>query len=110
MSALPRSAPIGYLLAAASCALSGCNSSRHGEELFDLHCVDCHEMPNPDLLKQPPKLEGLFHSKKLPSGAPATDEQVRKTIIEGLRTMPAFKGRLSESDVEDLISYLHSLQ
>jgi mono/diheme cytochrome c family protein len=65
---------------------------------------------NPDLKKQPPKLEGLFHSKTLPSGAPATDEQVRKTIIEGLGTMPAFEGRLSERDVNDLVKYLHSLK
>ena len=110
MIAVSRSAAIGCLLALVSWGLSGCGSHRHGEELFNLHCVDCHEMPHPDLKKQPPKLEGLFNSKTLPSGAPATDEQVRKTIIEGQRTMPAFDGRLSDSDVNDLISYLHTLK
>jgi hypothetical protein len=61
-------------------------------------------------LKQPPKLTGLFRSKTLPSGAPATDEQVRMVIVEGLRTMPAFQGRLKDHEVSDLIAYLHRLQ
>jgi len=104
-----RSAAIACCLVA-GCGLDGCDSRQHGEELFELHCADCHEMSNPDLKKQPPKLEGLFQAKGLPSGAPATDEQVRKTIIEGLGTMPAFQGRLSQGDVDDLIRYLHTLK
>jgi mono/diheme cytochrome c family protein len=46
----------------------------------------------------------------LPSGAPATDEQVRKTIIQGLGTMPAFDQRLSDEDISDLVKYLHQLK
>lgn len=67
-------------------------------------------MPPPDLLKEPPKLNGIFRGQTLPSGAPATDEQVRKVIIEGLRTMPAFQGRLQDQEVRDLIAYLHMLK
>jgi mono/diheme cytochrome c family protein len=48
--------------------------------------------------------------KSLPSGAPATDAQVRKTIIEGRGTMPAFDQRLSEEEVNDLVKYLHTLK
>ena len=94
-------------------ALSGCSpsaSEERGQELFDLHCALCHEAPTPDLKKQPPKLEGLFKPKRLPSGALATDKQVRKTIIEGLRTMPAFDQRLSDQDIDDLVAYLHTLK
>jgi len=111
MSAAFQRAGIGLFLIISVWFLTGCTSAHdHGEELFELHCADCHETANPDLKKQPPKLEGLFGSRKLPSGAPATDEQVRKTIIEGLGTMPAFNGRLSEADVHDLIVYLHTLK
>ena len=111
MSAVSLRVGIGYGLAVSVCFLTGCSSSQeHGQALFELHCAECHAMPNPDLKKQPPKLEGLFRSKALPSGAPATDGQVRKTIIEGLSTMPAFNGRLSDTDVRDVIAYLHTLK
>ena len=111
MSPAAREAAIACWLAMTVSALTGCGTpQQHGSELFDIHCVDCHETPNPDLKKQPPKLEGLFQGKTMPSGAPATDEQVRKTILQGLRTMPAFDGRLSDNDVKDLISYLHTLK
>ena len=45
----------------------------------------------PDLLKQPPNLHGLFLRKALPSGAPATNAQVRMTIIEGKGIMPCLR-------------------
>jgi mono/diheme cytochrome c family protein len=93
-----------------SCSETPSESESRGRALFQLHCSPCHDTPPPDLLKEPPKLNGLFTSKTLPSGDPATDEQVRKVIIEGLRTMPAFDRRLQEKDVGDLIAYLHTLK
>jgi len=93
--------------------LGGCSSSKssqRGQELFDLHCAACHQGPTPDLKKQPPRLEHLFAAAQLPSGAPATEAQVRKTIVEGLRTMPAFDKRLSEQELDDLIAYLRTLK
>lgn len=110
MSGGSRRAAIAFGLGALWWMLAGCGGAQHGEELFDLHCADCHSEANPDLKKQPPKLRGLFRSKTLPSGAPATDQQVRKTIVEGIGTMPAFDQRLSENDVNDLIKYLHALK
>ena len=81
-----------------------------GRALFEDQCAPCHQGAHPELRKQPPKLEGLFKSKSLPSGAPATDARVRKTIIEGQGTMPAFDQRLSEKDVDDLVKYLRTLK
>jgi mono/diheme cytochrome c family protein len=100
---------IALSLGACRKASSGADESR-GRDLYQLHCAPCHETPPPDLLKQPPKLDGLFSSKTLPSGAAATDEQVHGVIIEGFRTMPAFQGRLQEQEVRDLIAYLHHLR
>ncbi len=97
----------------AGCSQSGgaasANAGGRGHELYQLHCMECHEGENLNLRKQPPKLAGLFHGKNLPSGAPATDQEVRKTIIEGRGIMPAFDQRLSDRDLEDLIRYLHSI-
>jgi mono/diheme cytochrome c family protein len=81
-----------------------------GQWLYDDHCAGCHETPHPDLRKQPPNLHGLFLRRSLPSGALATDKQIRETIIEGRGTMPAFEQRLRKDDVDDLVSYLHRLK
>ena len=96
-----------------ACWQISCGQNRaeqRGRELFESNCAPCHEAAKLDLKKQPPKLEGLFQSKTLPSGAPATDEQVRKTIIQGIGTMPAFDQRLSAEDVKDLLAYLRQLK
>ena len=53
-----------------------------GEYSYEVHCAECHEQPHPDLLKQPPDLHGILSRKTLPSGAPVTDEEVRKTIMK----------------------------
>ena len=81
-----------------------------GEYGYEVHCTECHERPHPDLLKQPPNLHEVFMRKTLPSGAPSTDEQVRKTIIEGRGTMPAFDKRLSNEELDELVQYLHTLK
>jgi len=101
------------VVATLSAILPCCSDRRNiqrGEELFQENCAICHAVSNLDLKKQPPKLDGLFQSKTLPSGAPATDEQVRRTIINGIGTMPAFDQRLSSADVNDLLGYLHELK
>ncbi len=113
MNRIAQNAILFAALAAFALLFSGCSpsaSAQRGQELFDLNCSSCHEDPPPDLKKQPPKLEELFKAKYFPSGAPATDKQVRKTIIGGLRTMPAFDQRLSDQDVNDLVAYLHTLK
>ncbi len=86
------------------------NTEMQGQWLYDDHCAECHENSHPELRKQPPNLHGLFLAKALPSGAPATDEQVSKTIIEGRGTMPAFDKRLRKADARELVAYLHKLK
>ena len=81
-----------------------------GESVYDNNCAECHEQSHPDLLKQPPNLHGLFLRQSLPSGAPATNAQVRMTILEGKGIMPSFDQRLREEDINNLIEYLHGLR
>ncbi len=89
---------------------AGGNAQNDGGELYVEHCAECHEMRHPELHKQPPRLHGVFSRKTLPSGVEATDEQVRKTIVEGTGTMPAFDQRLRPDQVEALVQYLHQLK
>ena len=98
------------LLAGSQTSCEQSRAERRGRELFQLNCAPCHEAPNPDLKKQPPKLEGLFQSKRLSSGAPSNDEHVCKTFTQGIATMQAFDQHLSDEDVYGLVKYLQQLK
>jgi mono/diheme cytochrome c family protein len=80
-----------------------------GKQLYDQYCAMCHDATEDlHLIKDPPKLDGLFRKQTLPSGAPATDDQVRKTILDGLGIMPPFEQNLDADDVNELLRYLHA--
>ena len=114
---------VGALVCMWLCAtlLMGCSRSNldygpafasaetRGSVVYERNCAPCHEADNLQLLKPPPKLRGLFEKKNLPSGAPATDEQVRKTILTGRGIMPPFDRSLDGKQINDLLRYLHTL-
>ncbi|MBZ5563886.1 MAG: cytochrome c [Acidobacteriia bacterium] len=85
-----------------------------GEKIFHSNCAMCH---NADSTKDKlgPGLQGLFKNKELPkSHKPATEENVRTQIEKGSphakpMGMPAFKGKLTPSQIDDLIAYLKTL-
>ena len=79
-----------------------------GSALYQQNCSACHDANDLQLVKKPPRLIGLFQKPALPSGAPATDQQVKKTILDGRGIMPPFKQTLDEGQVNDLLKYLHS--
>jgi len=85
------------------------SAETRGEAVYERNCSPCHDAQNLQLLKQPPKLSGLFQRQQLPSGAPATEEQVRKTIVSGRGIMPPFEHTLDKQQVDDLLKYLHKL-
>lgn len=81
-----------------------------GTALYQQNCSACHDAENLELAKKPPKLFGLFQKPTLPSGAPATDDQVRKTILDGRGIMPPFRQTLDDEQVNELLKYLHTRQ
>jgi mono/diheme cytochrome c family protein len=85
------------------------SAETRGEVVYERNCSTCHDAKNLQLLKKPPKLEGLFQGKTLPSGSPATDEQVRNTILAGRGIMPPFEHTLDKKQVDDLMKYLRKL-
>ena len=110
-----RPALIAVLIGIASLAgVSGCSktlsaSQKRGQAYYSLNCYDCHEENELGLIKEPPKLHNIFSHRYLPDGTTsATDESVREVIINGKRTMPAFNGRLSSDQIDDIVAYLHS--
>ena len=85
------------------------SAETRGEVVYERNCSACHDAENLQLLKEPPKLKGLFSRKTLPSSAPATDEQVRTTVLAGRGIMPPFERTLDKQQLDDLLKYLHKL-
>ena len=78
----------------------------HGHAVFQAACSQCHDDRDSDALHGPPML-GVFRQQYLPSGAPANDDRVRVTIIQGHGMMPAIN--IDSQDTQDLLAYLHTL-
>jgi len=99
-----------------SCSRAGVTNQQHadaqqrGQAIYAVWCASCHDAGDLHLVKDPPNLRGVFLRKTLPSGAPATDKQVQKTISEGLGIMPPFKQELTEREIGDLVTFLHGLK
>ncbi len=105
------------ILPVAMCACNSPDSSQaaplspaaqRGSALYQTRCAACHDADHPELLKQPPKLDGLFKKATLPSGAPANDAEIRDVIVHGRATMPAFDQTIEDTDVDDLVQFLHT--
>ncbi len=79
-----------------------------GKHLYQSRCAHCHEDNDLALKKAPPNLQSLFDSPKLPSGAQATDPEVRRVVLAGKGMMPAFTGRFDDAQMSALLAYLHT--
>jgi len=77
---------------------------QRGEVLYNTHCLSCHggrEGRPPDPYAPPHTTAG--HTWHHPDG------QLKEIILNGLTgrgTMPAFRGVLSEEDVEAILAYI----
>jgi mono/diheme cytochrome c family protein len=109
---------ISCVLAAAlaACSHAGSGSSGaptptevQGRQAYVVACMRCHEPFDLQTINDGPSLVGLFKKPTLPSGAPATDDQVRDVILGGRGKMrPADPAKLKPEDVDPLIQYLHT--
>jgi mono/diheme cytochrome c family protein len=102
-------------LSCAALALAGCHAPApltpqqlEGRHLYNSRCAHCHEENDLALKKVPPSLHGVFNSSTLPGGAPATDQNVERTILSGKNMMPSFAGRFNQDQMAALLSYLHA--
>lgn len=101
--------------AVAACAIGACHSAprltdqeAEGKHLYSIRCAHCHEDNDLALKKIPPNLRSVFQREKLPSGAPASDGQVRQVVLAGKGMMPSFAGRFTDQQMSALLAYLHT--
>ena len=72
----------------------------HGATVFaESGCTHCHSIRNAGGHKAP-DLSGV--------GRRMNQDQMRRQIVEGTKTMPPFGDDLKDGDLADLIAYLHS--
>ena len=110
-----RSVTVAPIALCAMLFASGCHSAppltaqqAEGQHLYEGRCAHCHRDNDLALKKVPPDLHGVFRNATLPSGAPATDAQVKQTILAGKGMMPSFAGRFDDAQMAALLAYLHT--
>ena len=79
-----------------------------GQHLYAVRCAHCHEDNDLALKPAPPDIHGAMSKTKLPSGAPATDAEVRRLILVGKGKMPTFAGRFTDEQMAALLAYMHT--
>jgi mono/diheme cytochrome c family protein len=80
----------------------GCRapSPELGAAVFRKNCAGCHS-PLPGRQESAPALAGYFVRNP-----PPTSRQTRQIILNGRKTMPPFRNRLTSTQVEDVIAFL----
>lgn len=79
-----------------------------GRRVYNIYCQSCHPAYSTHGNKGP-GLKGLYQKPYLPSGLTSTDEHVIQSIVQGRGMMPRFSDSLSQSDLKDMIAYMHTL-
>jgi mono/diheme cytochrome c family protein len=95
--------------------LAGCHrqpeltaQEAEGKHLYTVRCAHCHEDNDLNLKKVPPNLHFLFNHATLPSGVPANDLNVERTVLSGKGMMPSFAGRFTKEQMAAMLAYLHT--
>lgn len=89
-----------------------------GRAVYDRHCAECHgdqgtgqpgdwRVRNADGSYPPPPLDDTAHAWHHPTAVLL--ESVREGSPPGMGNMPAWKDRLSEQQMQDVVAYIKSL-
>ncbi|HUO57561.1 MAG TPA: cytochrome c [bacterium] len=93
-------------------ALAAASDPPSGQKLFESKCSQCHGkdakgvVKMAKVLKVDPAMVDLTQGK----AATMTSEDMAKTITNGNKKMPKFKGKLTDGQIQEVVSYLKSLQ
>jgi mono/diheme cytochrome c family protein len=85
------------------------SSARSAAGLYEKHCASCHGKDG-----RAKTFKGkLKNARDLTDGAwqdDASDERIFNSIMNGKRKMPAFSKKLSEQEINALVSYVRALK
>lgn len=96
----------------ASYALAADQILPPGQKIFEGKCAQCHGKDAKGLAKMAKVLKVDQDKIDLtrPEVVKMTDAEVVKTVNEGNKKMPKFKGKLTDEQIQETIKYLRSLQ
>lgn len=84
------------------------NAAPSGADLFQHRCAGCHGADGEAHTRAGTSFHALdFHD---PAVMKMSDSDLSAIIHNGKNRMPAFGNRLSQSDIEQVIAYIHTLQ
>ena len=90
-------------------AVDAPGSAAAGESLFAANCSGCHAAET-DRVRAGPSLKGLFERERIASSdLPVSRENVGTQILTPGGGMPSFEGRLTEEEVDNIVTYLETL-
>jgi mono/diheme cytochrome c family protein len=83
-------------------AVEACSQSvSRGERIYKAFCIGCHHSARNG--SAGPNLTGILRRHRM------SELEARQVIREGKDMMPAFAGRLTAKELDDLVSYLKTI-
>ena len=79
-----------------------------GRRVYDARCAECHYAYSSRDLRGP-SMHGLYKKPFMTSGIPTNDERVTDIILMGRAKMPGFQQKITQQQLTDLLTYLHTL-
>jgi len=85
------------------------NRLRIGQSLYRENCVVCHDIDKQQSKKSGPSFYQLFKRDKMPlSNTRPNRDYIKVRVKFGGSLMPAFRQRLSDSEINTLMDYMAS--
>lgn len=89
-----------------------------GKQVYETHCLECHgeqgkglagdwRVRDADGMFPPPPLDDSAHAWHHPTAALL--QTIREGSPPGMGKMPAWQGKLSEAEMQDVVAYIKSL-
>nr|YP_010330433.1 cytochrome c553 [Rhodella violacea]UNJ18149.1 cytochrome c553 [Rhodella violacea] len=75
----------------------------HGEQIFTANCAACHAGGNNVIMP-----EKTLKKEALEQYGMKSESAITTQVTNGKNAMPAFGGRLSDTDIEDVANYVLS--
>ena len=103
-----KKATIAVMTLAASFLAASAFAQQAGEATYKAKCAMCH---GADGIGNTPVGKSMkVRSFKSPEDVKATDAELFKQTKDGVGKMPAYAGKLTDAQIQDLVAYIRSLQ